>query len=332
VKAPRVLITAAPFAQIDRRPFEWLDAAGIEHVTNPYGRRLTESELANLIPGFDALIASTEPITARVMSAAPTLRMISRVGIGLDSVDLIAARRRGICVAYTPDAPAPAVAELTIGLMVSLLRSIHVAHAQMRAGEWQRLMGRRLSEMTVGILGVGRIGARVIRHLSSFGCPTVANDLVPNPEISGVQWMGKEDIYRNADLISLHLPLTKATRNLIGTAELAAMRPGSFLVNTSRGGIVNEAALASALRSGHLAGAALDVFCEEPYAGELIRVPRCLLTSHMGSMTEDCRARMETEATENLLQFFKDEEPRQLVPESEYELQLSELQRAERNG
>jgi D-3-phosphoglycerate dehydrogenase len=332
VKKPRVLITAAPFAQIDRRPFEWLDAAGIEHVTNPHGRRLTESELAKLIPGFDALIASTEPITARVMSAAPTLRMISRVGIGLDSVDLIAARRHGVCVAYTPDAPAPAVAELTIGLMVSLLRSIHVAHAQMRAGEWQRLMGRRLAEMTVGILGVGRIGGRVIRHLSSFGCPIVANDLVPNPEISGIQWMSKEDIYRNADLISLHLPLTKATRNLIGTAELAAMRPGSFLVNTSRGGIVNEAALANALRLGHLAGAALDVFCEEPYAGELTRVPGCLLTSHMGSMTEDCRARMETEATENLLQFFKDEEPRQLVPESEYELQLSELQRAERNG
>lgn len=316
----RVLITTVPFGKIDRRPLDLLEAAGVEYVINPHGRRLTEGELEKLAPGFDALIAGTEPITAKVMAAAQGLRMISRVGIGLDNVDLLEARARGICVAYTPDAPAPAVAELAIGLMLSLLRSIHTAHTEIRAGAWHRHMGRRLSDSTVGVLGVGRIGSRVIRHLSGFGPRILAHDIAPDKNVSGVEWVTKEEMYRTADIITLHLPLTQATWNLISADQLAGMRPGSFIVNTSRGGIVNEAALAGALRRGHLAGAALDVFCTEPYTGELAEVPGCLLTSHMGSMTEDCRARMEIEATQNALQFLAGQNPDQLVPEGEYEM------------
>ena len=177
----KVLITTVPFAEKNRLPIEQLNAAGIEYLINPLGRKIKEDELAEMVTDFDALIAGTEPITDKVMASATRLKLISRVGIGLDGVDLLAAERRGIQVSYTPDAPAPAVAELTIGLMLSLLRSIHTVNAQMHRGDWQRHFGRRIPEVTVGIIGVGRIGGRVLRRLAGFGTPRIlVNDLRPN--------------------------------------------------------------------------------------------------------------------------------------------------------
>jgi len=177
----RVLITTVPFGH-QPRPLELLKSEGIEYVINPIGRRLTENELAAMVGDYDVLIAGTEPITAKVMDAAPRLRLISRVGIGLDSVDLAAARSRGIHVSYTPEAPAPAVAELTVGLMLSLLRDIPSADRGMRNGVWHRSMGRRLSAQTVGVVGVGRVGKRLIKHLTGGfpGIRIVANDLQPD--------------------------------------------------------------------------------------------------------------------------------------------------------
>ena len=316
----RALITTHPFGTVDPRPLELLRGIGVAYVLNPLGRRPTESELCALIADADLLIAGTEPITDRVMACAPRLRIISRVGIGLDNVDLTAARQRGIAVAYTPDAPAPAVAELTLGLMLSLLRSIHTANARLRADGWHRFMGRRLGTMTVGIIGVGRVGRRVIGLLRPFGSEILANDLEPAHDLPGVSWAEKNDIYDRADLISLHVPLTPNTINLIAAPEIDRMKPDAFLINTARGGIVNERDLAAALREGRLAGAALDVFGEEPYAGELIGTDRCLLTCHMGSMSVDCRAQMEIEATENVVRFLEGRLPPQLVPESEYRM------------
>jgi D-3-phosphoglycerate dehydrogenase len=163
---PKALITTVPFGEKNRLPLEQLEAAGIEYLINPIGRKLKEDELAEMVSDFDVLIAGTELITDKVMNSASRLKLISRVGIGLDGVDLLAAERRGIKVSYTPDAPAPAVAELTIGLMLSLLRSVHVANAQIHRGEWHRHFGRRISEVTIGIIGTGRIGGRVLRRLA----------------------------------------------------------------------------------------------------------------------------------------------------------------------
>lgn len=319
----RALITTVPFGSVAPRPLELLRAAGIEYVLNPLGRRPAEDELCEMIRGFDLLIAGTEPITERAMACAPDLRIISRVGIGLDNVDLVAARQRGVAVAYTPDAPAPAVAELTIGLMLSLLRSIHTAHGRMSGEGWHRHMGRRLGEQTVGIIGAGRIGRRVIHLLSSFGPAILANDQDPPRDLTEVAWVEKEEIFRRADVISVHVPLTPLTANLIAAAELSLMKPDAVLVNTSRGGIINEQDLADALRRGRLAGAALDVFREEPYRGELIGLERCLITCHMGSMSVDCRARMELEAAENVLHYLRHGAPSQPVPESEYRIQAA---------
>ena len=319
------LITTVPFAQQNRLPIEMLDSAGISHRINPLGRRLTEHELADLVGDADVLIAGTEPITAAVMARAPRLRLISRVGIGLDSVDLLAAEQRGIAVCYTPDAPAPAVAELTFGLMLSLLRSVHVANLELHAGRWHRHSGRRLAEVTVGIIGTGRVGARVLRRIPAFGTPRVlVNDLKPDPKLVPelkLEWVDKEEIYRSADLISVHVPLTLQTRNMIARAQLLQMKPDALLINTARGGIVNEQDLVEVMRSGHLGGAAIDVFSHEPYAGELQSIARCLLTAHMGSMSIDCRTRMEIEATEEAVRFLTGQTLRSAVPKHEYDVQ-----------
>ncbi|MBU6176788.1 MAG: phosphoglycerate dehydrogenase [Bacteroidetes bacterium] len=325
----RALITTVPFGDKNRLPIELLEAAGIDYLINPVGRKLKEDELAELVSDFEVIIAGTELITEKVMSRAKCLRLISRVGVGLDGVDLLAAERCGIQVSYTPDAPAPAVAELTIGLMLSLLRSTHVANTQLHLGNWQRHFGRRVPEVTIGIIGIGRIGARVLRHLLAFGSPRIlVNDIYRNPEVETkikVEWVDKETIYREADLISLHVPLTAQTKNMIQREHLLRMKPDALIINTARGGIINEGDLAAVLKAGHLGGAAIDVFNQEPYSGELAQLERCLLTSHMGSMSIDCRARMEIEATEEAIRYLTGQKLQCLVPPEEYELQRQGL-------
>lgn len=326
---PKALITTVPFGDKNRLPIEMLESAGIEYLINPIGRKLKEDELADMISDFDVLIAGTEPVTDKVMGRASRLKMISRVGIGLDSVDLLAAERRGIKVSYTPDAPAPAVAELTIGLMLSLLRSVHVANTQLHRGEWHRYFGRRIPEVVIGIIGTGRIGGRVLRRLAGFGTPRIlVNDTSPNlkvaPELK-LEWVGKEEIYRHADVISLHVPLTVQTKDMIRREHLLQMKPDAMLINTSRGGIINEHDLAEVLNAGHLSGAAIDVFEQEPYTGELAQIDRCLLTSHMGSMSVDCRTRMEIEATEEAVRYLTGQALQGLVPPDEYEVQRQGL-------
>ena len=321
----RTLITTIPFAERDATPLHLLESAGIEYTINPLGRKVTEMELAELIAKFDILIAGTESITERVMAQAPKLKLISRVGIGLESIDLPAAQRRGIQVCYTPDAPAPAVAEFTIGLMLAVLRQIPLANAQMQAGVWQRHFGRRLASCTVGIIGAGRIGSRVIQHLQGFGPPRImVNDVAREPTLGSrysLQWASKDEIYKDADVISLHLPLTYITRNLIRTEQLLLMKPDAILINTARGGIIHEQELADALRAGHLGGAAIDVFEREPYGGELAGIERCVLTAHMGSMSVDCRTRMEIEATQEAVRFVSGQQLLSPVPPEEYEVQ-----------
>lgn len=322
---PKALITTVPFAQKNRLPLELLEEAGIEYSINPIGRKLKEEELAEMVTDFDVLIAGTEPITEKVMSCASNLKLISRVGIGLDSVDLLAAERRGIKVSYTPDAPAPAVAELTIGLMLTLLRHVHIANSQMHQGKWDRYFGRRIPEVTIGILGAGRIGGRVISKLSAFGARRIlVNDLDPYPhgvDKLKLEWVDKETIYREADLISLHLPLTAHTKNMVRYEQLKTMKPDAMIINTSRGGIINEHDLAKILSEGHLSGAAVDVFEQEPYSGELANIERCLLTSHMGSMSVDCRTKMEIEATQEAVRFLTGGGLMYLVPQEDYDEQ-----------
>ena len=326
---PKVLITTVPFGEKNRLPIEYLESAGIDYLINPLNRKLQEDELSELASDCEVLIAGTEKISDAVMASAPKLRLISRVGVGLDGVDLLAAERRGIAVSYTPEAPAPAVAELTIGMMLTLLRHVHVANAQLHRGEWQRHFGKRIPELTIGIIGVGRIGGRVLRRLAAFGSPRIlVNDLLPKAHVADqlkLDWVDKETIYREADLISLHLPLTNKTKDMIRAPQLKRMKSDAFVINTSRGGIINETDLAQVLKDGHLSGAAIDVFENEPYSGDLCGIERCLLTAHMGSMSIDCRTRMEIEATEEAVRFLTGQALQGLVPSEEYDVQRQGL-------
>ena len=325
----KVLITTVPFGEKNRKPLDLLESNGIEYVINPLNKKLTEDELMELIPSFDIIIAGTEKISDKVMERAGNLKMISRVGIGLDSVDLLAAEKRDIQVSYTPDAPAPAVAELTIGMMLTLLRSVHVSNSQMHLGKWHRFFGRRLSEITIGIIGVGRIGRGVLEHLQGFGNPKIlVNDISIEDDIIkkfNVECSSKEKIYKQSDIVTLHLPLTGKTKDMIKKDHLLSMKADAIIINTSRGGIINESDLYEVMQSGHLSGAAIDVFDNEPYSGDLKNIERCLLTAHMGSMSVDCRARMEIEATEEVVRFLTDKTLKGLVPEEEYEVQRQGL-------
>jgi len=321
----RAFISTVPFAEFNTYPLDLLREANIDYSLNPYGRKLHENELGELIGESDYLIAGTEIISQAVLRRATNLKLIARVGIGLDSVNLIRARTQNVIVTYTPDGPSPAVAELTLGLMINLLRSIHLANAEIHNGEWKRYSGRRLSKCTIGIIGAGRIGVRVLAHLAGFHCHDIlVNDLQNSVELgsyTNCRWADKATIYKNADVITLHVPLTEVTRGMISYKELSLMKPGAVLVNTSRGGIVDESALYDVMKDGHLSGAAIDTFLDEPYNGPLKNLDRCLLTAHMGSMSNDCRAQMEIEATEEVVRLSRGEKLKQLVPEFEYENQ-----------
>ena len=220
----KVLVTTVPFATADRTPLDLLEDAGIDYVINPLNRKLKQNELAEMIEDYDCLIAGTEQIGTQALERAANLKLISRVGIGLDSVDLMEARRRGIKVCYTPEAPAPAVAELTIGLMISLLRSIQISNMDLHRGVWERYFGRRLGNCTVGIIGTGRIGSRVIRHLEGFDVKNVlASDRdqtkVFNQKFNA-RYVDKTTIFEESDIVSLHLPLTVETRNMITKTDM----------------------------------------------------------------------------------------------------------------
>jgi D-3-phosphoglycerate dehydrogenase / 2-oxoglutarate reductase len=322
----RVLITTVPFGEYDPDPIRLLERENLDYSTNPFGRRLREEELAERIGQYEVLIAGTEPITEAVLELAPNLRLIARVGIGLDNVPLAAARERNIAVTYTPDAPSSAVAELTIGQMLALLRKTANADRGMRQGVWHRWVGRRLGQLTVGIIGVGRVGRRVVQHLQGWSpLRVLVSDLKVDDEfarMTGCVWVDPETIYREADIITLHVPLTQRTLNMVNKSKLDLMKPEAILINTARGGIVNEAALAAALRARPNFSAAIDVFEQEPYGGELAGLENCLLSCHMGSGTRDCRLRMELEAAQEVVRYFRGEKFANPVPEAEYLIQV----------
>lgn len=302
-----VLVSVSSFGEAGDEPLRLLESAGLDVVSNPHGRKLTEAEIAELIADVDAVIAGTEPLNAAVLGRAGRLRVISRVGVGLENVDLGAALRMGVAVRNTPDALTDAVAELTLGGLLSALRRIGRMDRDLHAGIWERQMGGLLRGRTVGIVGFGRIGIRLAELLQPFEPRLLAADRAPNPGAAarlGATYLELDELLREADVVSLHLPGLDET--LIGARELELMRPGAILVNASRGGLVDETALHDALTGGRLAGAYLDTFAAEPYDGPLRELPNVVLTPHAGSYAAEARARMETEAVRNLIEALEE--------------------------
>lgn len=323
---PKIFISTSPFGEINPEPVKLLKASGWEFEINPLERKLTPEEVGEMAADCDGLIAGTEDINV-VLEKAKKLKIVSRVGIGLDSVPLIKCRDMGIAVTYTPDAVTMAVAELTIGTMISLTRHVCYADRQIRNGLWQRRQGKRIGKSIIGIIGFGRVGTNTVRLLSPFSPDEILiNDILDKTEaIEKFKLQGlniraaeKEDIYKKADIISLHVPLTKLTQNMINKENLIKFKKDAYLLNFARGGIVNETDLFFSLENELIAGAALDCFEEEPYSGPLTKLDNIILTQHMGSCSFDCRAAMEIEATKDMIRFFKGDPLVNPVPDSEF--------------
>lgn len=276
---------------------------GFQVITNPHKRKLTEDEIIELLSGgATGLIAGIEPLTERVLQSAPNLKVISRCGAGMDSVDLAAAKNRGIQVLNTPEAPAQAVAELTLGYILSLLRQIGTIDRAVRNGEWPRTQGRLFAAQTVGVIGLGHIGRRVARLCQAFEATVVAHDPYASQIPDGVSMLPLEQLLASADIITLHTPYSADMHHLLDAKAFAAMKPEVIVINAARGGLVDESALLAALQSGKVSAAALDVFEQEPYHGPLLECGNITLTSHVGSLARESRQRMEIEAAENLVQ------------------------------
>lgn len=301
-----VIVTTSSFGKQDSAPLSFLQQAGLNVVFNPKARKLTEDEVLELIAEYVpvGILAGVEPLTENVLNQAQGLKAIARAGIGMDSVDLQAAQRLGISVTNTPDAPTVPVAELTIGMILSLLRSIHISDASIRNGGWERPMGCLLHGKTVGIVGCGRIGSLLARYLQTFDCRVLGSDpACSNHEC--IEMTDCETLLPKADIVSLHLPYTAQTHHFMNAQRLQQMKPGAYLVNAARGGLVDEDALYTALQNRHLAGAALDSFEGEPYTGPLKELDTVLLTAHIGSYAKEARAMMEKQAAENLISQLK---------------------------
>ena len=297
----KVLITTSSFNLGNFAQAKSLHDAGISIEVNPHGRRLSEDEVADLVAtDVIAILAGLEPLTDRVLSNAKSLRVIARCGTGLDSVDLQAASRLGIDVFNTPDAPTQAVAELTIAHMLNSLRHISTTDANMRSGKWTPTMGSLLATKTVGLIGVGRIGSAVAKLAQAFGARVIGFDPVVSSHNS-VELLSLDEVLNQADIISLHVPINDQTHHIVNASAISRMKPGSIVVNVSRGGLIDESALHDALKSQHLSGAALDCFEDEPYSGPLLQIPGVHVTAHMGSYARETRDLMEVEASTNLV-------------------------------
>jgi D-3-phosphoglycerate dehydrogenase / 2-oxoglutarate reductase len=301
-----ILITTSSFCEHDPSLLRTISDNGLSYKINPYGRKLTEAEVSELIEQHQpfGMIAGVEPLTRKVLERAKGLKVISRVGVGLDSVDLQAAKDLCIVVTNTPDAPTIPVAELTLGMILSLLRRIHISDASIRRGEWVRPIGNLLHGKIVGIIGCGRIGSCLAGLLTSFGCIVLSYDPFINKRDNfSLVSLGK--ILSDADIVSLHIPYNQENHHFINAERIQSMKKGALLINAARGGLVDEVALYKALSSGHLGGAALDCFEREPYMGNLKDLDNVLLTAHIGSYAQEGRVMMEKQAVENLLQELK---------------------------
>ena len=257
-----------------------------------------DSDLAEIIGAYDAIIIrSATKLTADLIDRGARLRVIGRAGVGVDNVDVEAATRRGIVVANAPESNIVSAAEHTIGLLVALARNIPQAHAALKEGRWERSRwgGVELADKTLGVLGLGRIGQLVARRALGLGMRVVAYD--PFVSVERFRELGvdvaesPEEVYRVADFLTVHLPLTDETRGILGADAFALMRPGIRIVNAARGELVDEAALVEALRSGAVAGAAVDVFSQEPYSGPLLEVDGVVVTPHLAASTEEAQDR-----------------------------------------
>ena len=310
----KVLITPRSFEHIKDKFLELLKDAEIEVVMNPYGRVIKEDEMVELIKDMDGIIVGIDPITKRVIYNASKLKVISKYGVGVDNIDLESVKERNIVVTNTPNANSNAVAELTVGLIISVLRNIPLSDRRVREKKWDRFIGYELYGKTLGVIGTGSIGKRVIKLLKGFDLNILCYDKFPDyewAEKENIKYVNFDELLKRSDIITIHIPLTEETRHLISERELSLMKKTAVIINTSRGGIINERDLYKFLKEGKIYGAGLDVLEDEPPQNSpLIELDNVVITSHIGAHTQESIENMAFMAIDNLISVLKGKEPK----------------------
>lgn len=304
----KVLISPSSFGEISNNPILLLQQNGYSIVQNTYSRKLTEAEVVELGKDCVGIIAGLEPLNSRVIDSLPNLKCISRVGVGMENVDIEYANAKGIKVVNTPEGPTRAVAELTVGMIFSLLRRIPQADANMKKMIWKKETGNLLFGKTIGIVGLGRIGKLVAEMFRSLGNNVIGCDLYPDnmwAEKNQVQLLDFKKVIQQADILTLHVPGSNDKKPIINKTELEYCKKSLIIINITRGGVIDELALYDALIKGEIKAAAIDVFEEEPYNGPLTTLDNVILTPHIGSYASEGKLQMEIDSVENLINALK---------------------------
>ncbi len=302
-KGTRVLIAPSSFAEENREPRERLLEAGFEIIDNPFRRKLTKEETTALLTqDIAGLVAGLETLDREVLSQSG-LKVVSRCGAGMANVDLEAARELGIRVYNTPFGPTQAVAEMTVGCLLSLIRQIPQMDRALHGRKWDKRVGRQLKGMTVLIVGLGRIGSAVAKLLTPFEVTLLASDPGLGESETSLPLVPLDEGLARADVVALH---ASGQDRLLGKREFGILKPGAFVLNAARGELLDEEALREALDSGRVAGAWLDTFGREPYDGPLTGYDQVILTPHVGSYTAEGRLQMELDAVENLIRGLRE--------------------------
>lgn len=308
---PKGLVVAScsvTFGIFNDHPVNRLTEAGCTVRLNPYGRLMRPAEMLEHAAGADVIILGNEVLDGPTIDKLSSLKLVVRHGAGLDNIDFTACDARGIEVANTPGANKEETADLTFALILDLARKLTQSINELRAGVRNKIPGRSLYGKTVGIIGVGDIGMAVASRAMGFGMDILGNDIVQREEAAryGLLYTSLNDLLAASDIVTIHTPLTSATRNLIGARELRRMKDGALLVNTARAGIIRTAALEKSLATGHLGGFAADVFDFESASakGTLMEMPNVLFTPHIGSATVEANLHMGDMAVDNILAFM----------------------------
>ncbi len=321
---PKVLVTARSFRKMQGEHWRILEEAHCEIIAPQDDNPRKEADMLLLVCEMDALLVGNDAVTANVIAAAPNLRVVSRYGVGLDNIDVPAATRAGVIVTNTPGTNQVAVAELTVGLILSLARKIPHHDAVVKSGAWSRVVGTELAGKTVGVVGLGRIGKEVVLRLKGFGVRFLVYDVYQDAAFAtehDLRFTSLEELLTQSDVVTLHATLTTENQSFIGDKELARMKPSAFLINTARGGLVDENALYRALAENRLAGAAIDAFADEPPKDNpLLKLgDKIICTPHLGAQTHEAVQKMSILAAQNIAQALRGEKPVGLVNPEVYQ-------------
>ncbi len=315
----KILITPRSFASFSDKSLKMLSERNYKIKRNITGRPYKKEEMLKLIKDVDGIIIGIDELSAEIIEEADALKVISKYGIGLDNIDINMATNKKIIVTSTPTANVDAVADLAFGLILSLARRVPEADRKTKSGKWGKIIGKSVWEKTIGIIGLGKIGKQVVKRAQGFEMNILVfrRNIFKDKKFAqkyGIKYVNLEKLLQKSDYITIHVPLNDATRNMISYKELGKIKKDAFLINTSRGGIVDEKALYDALRNNKLRGAALDVYNNEPLReSPLKELDNIIMTPHIGAYTEEAIENMSIQAAQNLIDVLEGKEPQNRV-------------------